>query len=149
MPQWFTYRGYIHVFTCGENVCRVCSTHRGGGRGKNGRESLDRFSLLSLSLSLSMYLSLSLYNRSLPKFICFEFKPHTYSAWQLAINDRRGLHDAKQGSTNLRILWQTERESLNEKEGEERKKERKVGNTFQFVSFDSAWIFRGINNNIF
>lgn len=43
-------------------MCRVCSTHRGGGRGKNGRESLDRFSLLSLSLSLylSMYLSLSL-----------------------------------------------------------------------------------------
>lgn len=39
---------------------------------------------------------------------------------------------------------QRERESLNEKE---RKKERK--NAFRFVSFDSAWIFRGINDNIF
>lgn len=39
---------------------------------------------------------------------------------------------------------QRERESLNEKE---RKKERR--NAFRFVSFDSAWIFRGINDNIF
>lgn len=31
----------------------------------------------------------------------------------------------------------------------EKRERKKVGDAFQLVSFDSAWFFRGINNNIF